>query len=270
MSYATAAFPSLSLFVIRQEMDKFSEQVFSTAQHIIFWSLPILALMIILRAQIVRTVLGSGLFDLTATKLTAATFALFAISVPAQSLALLFIRAFYAAGRNKIPFFVSMFSAFLIIVGGYGFLHFYDQLHFLSNSLESLLHVEGVVGTRVLILPLVYSLGMLIHTGLLIYLFYQCFQYPAVSIRKTLMQGLLATLIGGFVTYQFLEVLSYSLNLNSLRGIFLQGLGAGIAGSITWYIILELLKNEEIQQIRNAFFSKFWKGGVIIPDKEEI
>ena len=63
--------------------------------------MPAVVLFIVLRAQIVRSVLGSGAFDWADTKLTAAALALFSISLIAQSLNLLFVRGYYASGNTK-------------------------------------------------------------------------------------------------------------------------------------------------------------------------
>lgn len=74
----------------------------------------------------------------------------------------------------------------------------------------------------------------------------------------------------GVVAYEFLEVLGLYLNMNSFLGVFLQGLVSGVVGLITWWLILELMRNEEIRDIREALHRKFWKVGVVMPDKEEI
>lgn len=277
VSYATAAFPSLSKHFVEEEMMKFLNQVLSAAQHIIFWSLPVLVLMVVLRAQIVRTVLGSGLFDWTATMLTAACLALFAISIAAQSLSLLFVRAFYAAERNAVPFMVNLLSSVVIVFGGYFLLQAYEYSLFFRNFMESLFRVEGVLGTEVLMLALAYSVGMLLHTGFLMYLFRKNFNQGLGVIKQTLTQGLLASLIAGFVAYEFLQVLGIKdgalyryLNLDTFWGIFTQGLIAGVAGLITWWLVLEIMNNSEIKEVRTAFARKFWKTRVVMPDKEEI
>ncbi|MEK7569258.1 MAG: lipid II flippase MurJ [Patescibacteria group bacterium] len=270
VSYATAAFPGLSKHFAEDEIKKFLEKILSAARHVIFWSLPVLVLMIVLRAQIVRTILGSGSFDWTATKLTAACLAIFTVSIVAQSIGLLFVRGFYATGSNTIPLVVNMLSSAIIILGGYGLVAWYTHSLFLQYFIGSLLRVDGLTGASVLMLPLAYSIGMLLNTILLIYLFRRRFGRFLSPVKDTLRHGLFAALIAGVVTYEFLEVLGLYLNLNSFAGIFLQGLVAGIAGLLTWWIILELMGNEEIREVRTALHRKFWKVGVIIPDREEI
>lgn len=270
VSYATAAFPGLSKHFAEDDMKKFLQKILSAARHIVFWSLPVLVLMIVLRAQIVRTILGTGSFDWEATRLTAACLALFTLSVVAQSVSLLFVRGYYATGNNIVPLFTNVFSSLVIALGGYGLIEWYARSPFLQDFFASLLRVEDIAGTGVLMLALAYSVGMLLNMTLLIYLFRKQFGKFLSPVKDILIHGSFASLIAGLVAYEFLEVLGLYLNLNTFMGIFTQGLIAGIAGLLTWWIILELMGNDEVRDVRTALHRKFWKAGVVIPDKEEI
>ncbi|KKW07868.1 MAG: Integral membrane protein MviN [Parcubacteria group bacterium GW2011_GWA2_49_16] len=270
MSYATAAFPALSRHFAKEEMDKFLKHMLVAARHIIFWSLPMLVLLIVLRAQIVRTVLGSGSFDWGATKLTAACLALFAVSIVAQSVTMLFVRGFYATGQNRIPLFVNVLTSVFTIAIGYGLFVWYARAPFLRIFVESLLRVDGVAGTSVLTLPLAYSVGMILNAVLLMSFFRKHFGVLPASLKNTFVHGLFASLIAGLVAYEFLEVFGLYLNLETFWGIFMQGLGAGIAGILTWWIILELMDNSEIKEVREALTRKFWKTRVVFPGREEL
>lgn len=270
VSYATAAFPGLSKHFADDEMQKFLDKILTAARHIVFWSLPVLVLMVVLRAQIVRTILGSGSFDWTATKLTAACLAIFTVSAVAQSVGHLFARGFYATGNNRIPFITNVLSSAVIIFAGYFMLSWYASSPFFQSFVGSLLRVEGLAGASVLMLALAYSVGMLLNTFLLVYFFRRRFGKFLSPVKDTLMHGSFSALIAGLVAYEFLEILGLYLNLNTFMGIFLQGLVAGVAGLLTWWLILELMGNEEIKDVRTALHRKFWKAGVVMPDKEEI
>ena len=270
VSYATAAFPTLSKHFAEDDIEKFLSQLLSAARHIIFWSLPVMILFVVLRAQIVRTILGSGSFDWTATMLTAATLAVFTVSIVAQSISLLFARGFYATGQNAVPLFVNILSAVVIFLGGYGFTALFGYSPFFQHFIEALLRVDGVSGSRVLMLPLAYSVGLIINAVLIVYLFRRRFGGFLAPLKDTFIHGLFASLISGLVAYEFLEILGLYLNLNTFRGIFTQGLIAGLAGLLTWWLILELMRNEEIKEVRMALARKFWRAGVVMPDKEEI
>src|SRR3989344_3667124 len=112
ISYAAAIFPSLALLFIARDLAGFAREVWASVRHIIFWTLPFITLIIVLRAHIVRVILGSGAFSWSDTRLTAALLALFSVSLVSQSLILIFSRAYYAAGNTKIPILVNTVAVF--------------------------------------------------------------------------------------------------------------------------------------------------------------
>ena len=137
VSYSLAAFPTLSRLFAGGQKEEFISHIITGARHILFWSIPVSVLFIVLRAQIVRTIYGSGQFSWADTKLTAATLAIFAVSVVAQSLVLLFVRGFYATGNTTKSLYSSFATGVLTIVFAFGFvkLLIYSQcLDILQNT----------------------------------------------------------------------------------------------------------------------------------------
>ena len=167
VSYSVAAFPTLARLFSNGEKMQFAKNVAIAAKHIIFWSLPILVLFIILRAQIVRTILGVGKFDWSDTRLTAAALALFAVSVVAQSLILLFVRGYYAAGNTRTPLLINIFSTGVIIGSAFGLIQVFKNSDFFKYFVENLLRVEDLSGTSILMLPLAFSIGSIVNALLL-------------------------------------------------------------------------------------------------------
>ena len=101
-SYSVAAFPTLARFLAQGETKHFCDQIITASRHIIFWSIPLMALVVVFRAHIVRVVLGSGAFDWADTRLTAAASgALYCLAYCASSDSLLFVRGYYAAGETR-------------------------------------------------------------------------------------------------------------------------------------------------------------------------
>lgn len=270
VSYSVAAFPTLAKLFSRGEKDQFLSQIISAARHIIFWSIPALILFIVLRAQIIRTILGTGEFDWSATRLTAACLALFALSVAAQSLILLFVRGYYAMGNTKRPLFVNVFSSIMIVAFSAVLTWFFVNFEVFKYFIESILRVSDVGNTNVLMLALSYSLGTILNAILLIYMFQKDFKDFVFSISQTFWHSLSASIVMGFVSYQSLSLFAYFLNINTVAGIFLQGLFAGLVGIVVAIFVLVLLKNNELKEIRNALNKRIWKSGVVIPEKREL
>ena len=160
VSYSIAAFPTLVRLFTNGDRGQFLRQMSVTIRHIIFWSLPALALAIILRAQLVRVILGAGKFDWSDTRLTAAALAIFLISVTAQSLALLFVRGYYACGQTRKPLIINVLSSMLIIFLAVGLSRLFAIWPAAKFGLARLLRVGDVGGTELLVLPLAFYRGI--------------------------------------------------------------------------------------------------------------
>lgn len=269
ISYSVAAFPALAKLFTSGERGKFVDQVVTAARHIIFWSLPIASLFIVLRAQVVRTILGTGEFDWTNTRLTAAALAIFAISVVAQSLVQLFVRAYYAGGNTRKPLYASIISSVVIIAGAFYFENLYTKSEGLRLFFESMFKVNGVPGTEVLMLPFAFSIGLLLNMILLWLMFRREFSEFIGRVGLTWRHSLYSSVIMGFVAYQFLRVFDDVFNIETLIGIFMQGLLAGIFGIIAGVFVLKLLGNQEIRDLQVAIHTKFWKGRPVQPGADE-
>lgn len=270
VSYSVAAFPTLARLFSNGEREAFMRQIMTAIRHIIFWSLPVLVLFIVLRAQIVRTVLGSGLFDWSATRLTAAALSLFVVSVAAQGLMLLFVRGYYAAGKTLKPLFINVFSSLFIVFLAFFLVRLFDASDFFRYFIESLFRVEDLEGTKVLMLPLAFSLGVLMNIVLLWIAFRKDFSVSSVEVWQTLQISFSASIIAGFVAYQSLQVLDNFFDLNTFWGISTQGVLSGMFGMGTWIIILKLMGSKELEEVQSSLKRTLWKEKPFAPDQGEL
>ncbi|MBI4121022.1 MAG: murein biosynthesis integral membrane protein MurJ [Parcubacteria group bacterium] len=270
ISYSVAAFPTLAHLLSNGKRAAFVSQILTAARHIIFWSIPITVLFIVLRAQIVRSIFGTGEFGWAETRLTAAALALFALSVAAQSLLLLFVRGYYAAGYTKTPLFVNVFSAVgTVLLGSFLFSLFTSSETF-RYFIEAVLRVEGIPGTSILMLPLAFSIGQIVNLIVLWALFARDFEAPFKEIWLTLRHSFYGAIAMGFVSFQFLHVFDNIFDLNTLFGIFFQGLLSGLIGICAGVALLLLLGNAEVKEIGKALHGKFWREKPIVPDQGEL
>lgn len=106
VSFAIAAFPALSHAAQADDEESFREILSATIKQIFFFLIPITVITILMRAQIVRAVVGAGAFDWKATIATAELLGLFALSFIPQSLVYVFARAFFAKEDTFTPLFV--------------------------------------------------------------------------------------------------------------------------------------------------------------------
>ena len=268
ISYAVAAFPTLAKSISLGKMDEFKNHLKAASRAIIFWSLPITFLFIVLRAQIVRVILGSGSFSWENTRLVAASLAIFSVSIIAQGMIALLSRSYYALGNTKRPLTVNLFCSILIIILSYIFVYLFENMLLFRYFIESILKVTDIPGTEVLMLPLAYSVGTILNFILHWFFVRRDFMGGESFITKTFFQSLGASFFLGLVAYLSLNILSPILGTTTFWGVFLQGFISGILGILAGILVLYFLKNEELKDITKALQTKFWRAKIIAPPQE--
>ncbi len=116
VSIALACFPVFSRALAEKDTAKFQESFSVNFRRILYLIVPTSVLLLLLRAQIVRLVLGSGSFTWHDTIQTAQTLGFFTLSLFAQSLTPLITRSFYALEDTKTPVIISMIGMVVNIV----------------------------------------------------------------------------------------------------------------------------------------------------------
>ena len=266
ISYAVASFPMLAESFTRGLMDKWEEEIYSAVRQIIFWSLPLTALFVVIRAQIVRVTLGSGAFSWTDTKLTAASFALFTIGLLGQNMILVSVRAFYSAHNTKTPLIINTICSIFIVVSAIGLIHLFNDNYVFRHGVESLLRVEDTPGTVVLMLPLAYSLGTLLNAWLHWIDLRRTYLKTSGHIMRTFWQSAVASLALGIVSYVTLNAFGPFTQLRTFWSVLLEGGVATITGLIAAVAVLWLFKDQEFLELVCALRQKFWKTDLADPE----
>jgi putative peptidoglycan lipid II flippase len=269
VSYSVAAFPALAKLYANGQKAEFLSQISDTVRHIAFWSFLSSVLFIVLRAQVVRVILGTGRFNWADTRLTAACLALFAISVIGQSLCLLFVRGYYAAGKTYKPLFINIICTALVIVLAFVFSHWYRAWPGFRDLLENILRVRDLPDTQILVLPLAFSIGFIVNAWLHWVGFEREFGKLPGGVGKSFLQTLGAAVAGGIASYEVLNILA-TLPTRTVAGIFLQGFVAGLIGIAIFVAILVLLKNNEVKEVGHALGSRFWKRKPVVVEQPEL
>lgn len=266
MSYSVAAFPTLAKLWNGGNSEQFLHQIVGATRHIVFWSFPAIVLFIVLRAQIVRTILGAGAFDWTATRLVAAALALFAISVIAQNLAMLYTRSFYAMGKTALPLRANAIGGFLIVGSSFFLLSAFHQYPTFRFFAETLLRVEDIPGTQILMLPLGYSIGMIVNVIIHLVMLEKYFPTLRSDAKKAFLHSFSTSVLMGFVAYHSLRAFALVLDLDTFLGVFTQGALSGLVGVCAGVFLLRIMENRELEEIRISLHHKFWRSKPIVTE----
>jgi putative peptidoglycan lipid II flippase len=269
VSYSVAAFPLMAQLYAEKQFELLSKNIVNALRHILFWSLPAIALFVVIRAQFVRVVLGSGAFDWNDTRLTAAILALFILSLAAQAVHLLLVRALYAVGNTKLPFIVTFVSSILAIMSA---ILLYDA--FLEKAefymfIENIMRLKDVPGIEVLALPLGYSYALILHSLILLMLSRPYLHISMKPLMKPFVKSFAAAIFAGYVAYATLNYFVTGFENDTLVAVFLQGLLAGIGGFAGYMLLQHLMRNEELREIYATLRRRFIRQEVIAPQSED-
>jgi len=257
VSYSVAAFPTLARLYAAGKREEFSAYIEAALRHIIFWSVPATIFVIVMRAQLVRVILGAGAFNWSDTRLVAAALALFILSLSAQSISLLIARAYYAAGNTKKPLYYGVVDVVVSVTSAVGFVALFHSSAFMRDFIESLLRVSDIPGTTVLMLALGLSCGSIAECAVSFFFFCKDFGISRARLFKLIFQTFSAAVIGSGVTYAVLADTGAVGTVNTALGLSLQAALSGAAGLAVTVFVLYLLKNPELAEAAAAFARYF-------------
>lgn len=247
ISFAVAAFPTLSEFVANKDMEGFKKQLALTTRQILFFILPLTILFILLRAQIVRVLLGSGKFNWEDTIMTATTVGMFSISLFSQCLLALYSRAFFALHNGRTPLYIAIISMLTTV--------------FLSFTLKEYFGVPG--------LALGISIGSILQVALLWAGLKKILgREEEGNILKSIAKISLACIGLGLVTQLLKYPLAQIVNMDTFMGIFLQGLLAGLGGLVVYILVAWLLRVQELTLLGRSLHRKWLKLRNIPPETD--
>lgn len=238
ISFAVAAFPLLGEFAAAGKKEEMVKSFSHTTRQIIFFIVPASVLLLVLRAQIVRVIFGSGYFNWEDTILTADTLAYFVLSLFAQALIPLLARFFYALKDTKTPFFIGLVSAVINILAAI----------FLAKP-------WGVAG-----LAMAFSLASVLNFCLLwIMLRIKFGPLDEGNILKSTFKVSVAASLMAFAAQTMKSVLAPYVDMQTFLGVLGQGAGAGSVGILIFSAVALTLGSREMNAVRDAVKYKLFR-----------
>lgn len=229
-----AALPFLSKESNSGHVEAFKHLVYQSLHQISFFAMPASIILLILRIPIVRLTLGDKNFPWSATLLTGRVVAILTLSVAAQAIVHILIRAFYALHDTKHPLAVSLLSTGI----------------FLTLSCYSVFFTDtGVLG-----LAAALSISTVIEMALLLYfldrrvtlLKEKAFWYPQA--KMFLASFLMAVFL--WLPFRIFDELIF----DTTRTIELIGLTISVStiGMLTYILFAYLLEIKELSMIHKV------------------
>ncbi|RJO59756.1 murein biosynthesis integral membrane protein MurJ [Candidatus Parcubacteria bacterium] len=242
VSLAIAVFPVFSEAFASQNLPAFKAHFSKTIRRLLVVMIPTSVLLLVLRAQIVRVVVGARAFDWNATYLTAQILGFFTLSIFAQALIPILARSFYALKDTATPVKVGILAVIVDIA--------------LAVYLAPRLGIIGVA--------LAFSISSLVNMSFLYYLLRRRLgDLDDAHIARSCVKIVIASLFAGVSAWAALRFAALGVDMRTLVGIFLQGLTAGIFGILVFLITASLFKVEEMEIFRDWWrkFKDFFRNG---------
>lgn len=223
ISFAIAAFPSLAAVAFDKE--KLTANFSQTFRQILFFVIPATVLIIALRAQIIRVVLGSGKFDWADTVATMNTLGFFSLSLFAQATIPLMVRVFYARHNSTIPFRIGLVTVAVNTI--------------LAFILAPRMGVTG--------LAFAYSIDNILNFILLwLWMYFTIGNFDIGNIFKSVLKLMASALLAGMAAQLMKVVVWPFIDMTKFSGVFIQLIVAGLSGIIVYGLFCYFLKSEEL------------------------
>ncbi len=236
--FAVAVFPLLSACAAKQEYDDFVRRFSETLVKIFFFVIPASVFIFILRAQIVRVILGSGKFDWEDTILTFKILGFLAASLFAQAVIPLITRSFYALNNTKTPFFIAL----------------------ASEGVNILLVIILIPHYEVLGLAMAFSAASIVNALLLYFALRSKFRmFNDQQIISGFLKITLAAAGAGIIIQLSKMVVAQAVNIDTFLGIFTQLALAAFSGSVIFIFLCHQLKVEELGHFKNAITRRIFR-----------
>ena len=250
VSLATAIFPTFSRLWANGRKVEFLEKFSLILCQTLFIIIPISILMFLLRAQIVRLILGTGRFGWENTRLTAASLGLFSLSIFASALIPFLGRVFFSLQDTKTPTFVVLITVFANIGLSFLFIKLLTFSNFFRNFLETNLKLRGIENIAVVGLPLAYSITTIFQFILLLFFLYKKIgDFEIKKILDSLKKILISSFIMAVTVYFSLRFLVNFVSLKTFFGVLFQTALSAILGLSIYLIFSKILNIKEFKII---------------------
>ena len=270
LSVATASFPVMARIWAAGQRKIFLTKFFLVFQQTLFIIIPLSLLIFLLRAQLVRIILGTGNFGWLETRLTAASLGVFSFALFTFCLIPLLNRAFFSLQDTKTPVIIGVITIVLNIALSFVFIWFLGFPNIFYNFLVNLLKLQGINNIQIIGLPLAFSLSGAFNFALLFVFFHkkikklvpggirilkEKIQEFFESLRKILIASGLMTIF----TYYSLYLLAPFLDMQTFLGVFGQAVIAGFLGVFSYVFISSVLESSELKNFKLSILKQFKK-----------
>jgi putative peptidoglycan lipid II flippase len=225
-AFSSAIFPTLAIKIAQKKEKEFAFYLNRALRAIGYFLIPSTFIFILLRAQIVRLLYGSGKFDWSDTRMTALALGFFSLSILAQGLVPLFSRAFYAMKNTKTPMYCSIATVIVSIIIAFPLAKYYS--------------VAG--------LAIAFTIGSYFNAFTLSYFLNK--KYPGVldkDLFKSYVVTFVISLAMGVAVWSSMHIASLYVDMTRFVGVLSQTIIAIVSGAAVFFTLSYFFDQDEMK-----------------------
>lgn len=248
-SFATASFPTLTEYATARRTEDFSAHLLRVTRMVVFILIPLTVGLFLLRAQLVRLILGFGQFSWSDTRLTLDALGALTLSLVPQGLLPVFARAFYAIKNTAVPMWAALINLLVSTLLALWFTRLGWGVSGLAYSLSAGATLNAVLLYWWLRPHLTGWQPRLLAKTIGVALLGALIMGEAIWLALRLLNGT------GLVFFGF-EIPGLGLNTHSVLGLFGQTAAVIALGAAVYYFVARLLGAEELRWLGKRFLQK--------------
>ncbi|HOU46117.1 MAG TPA: murein biosynthesis integral membrane protein MurJ [Candidatus Pacearchaeota archaeon] len=257
-----AVFPALSKAWAANNDSLFIKELSLSLRRLLFFIIPVSALIFVFRAQIVRLIFGTlghkGSFDWLATQLTASSVGIFIFGSIGSCMIPILARAFFASKDTKTPTIISLLCIALNIGLLIYFISVLGQGAIFEQALRKIMDLESIKDISVLAIALATAFSSTIQAILLIIFLDK--KIKGILCKDNwifIFKVCIALFFLISSSYAFLRIFEQVFDNKTVAGLFFQTGFSSLAGIGIYLIIGYILKIREANELSNYFSRKF-------------
>ncbi len=241
-SYSVVSFP---VFVekFNKSIDEFIEIFVKSTNRVVFWSVPLIVVFVLLRAHIVRIILGASNFTWYDVRIVSAVMGVFVLGVLFSGLVMLLNRAYFAMNNTSVPLIGASIRLVVVILFTYLFMGVISD-GVVAQILDRFLKI-GINNVEILALPLAGIVGVGLHFLYMWFLFnVRVGGLPLKEVFVNFEQVLVGALVMGVSMFVSLRILDNFIELNTFVGVAMHAGITFMVGVLVYFGVLFVMNNE--------------------------
>jgi len=257
VAFAVAAFPAFSKSLASNDTKKFLRNLSSVICQVLFFIVPISVIVFLLRAHIVRLVLGVEGFGWWETQLTAASLGVFAFSFFAAALVHVLVRVFFSFQDTRTPVIAALISMGTNIGLSFFFVWILGFDNSFRSFLAGILKLEGITNIEVIAFPLALLFSTTLHLALLVYFLKERVGvFRDMGIKGCIGRSFFASFVMAVTVMLTLRISGGMMPLDTFFAVLTQALIAFTVAVLTYIVVSKTMDSPELLGIKEAFFKK--------------